>query len=293
MVRVAADEMSSLRPERFFGDMTTARAGRRRLLAGLGAALAALALTAPVRAETAEEKGLAIAREADRRGRGWASSIVKAKMLLRDREGSTAERLLEMRSLESRRDGEDGGKALMIFRSPPDVDGTLLLTHSFKTRDDDQWIFLPEIQRVKRISSSNKSGSFLGSEFTYEDLRDAQIEKYRFRYLRDENCGEERCFVVERVSNDPDSSYSRQAVWIDQREYRTHKVEYYDRRGYGIKTLTIGDHRRYLNEFWRAHHLVMRNNQTGKSTEMLWGEYRFRQNLTDRDFDRNALSWIR
>jgi hypothetical protein len=257
-------------------------------------ALAALLAmqTTGAHAESAAEKGLAIVREAERRSQGWVDSVADARMILRDRQGNASVRRMELRSLEAG-PGTDGGRTLLFFRSPPDVDGTALLTHSHATRDDDQWLYLPEIKRVKRISGSGKSGSFMGSEFSYEDMRDAQIEKYAFRFEREEACGEGTCFVVERRPRDEDSMYVRHLVWIDTAEYRTLKIVFFDRKNYHLKTLTIGDHRRYLDRYWRPHRLVMENHQSGKSTDLLWESYRFRQNLSVRDFEQGSLSWLR
>ena len=243
-------------------------------------------------AESDEARGLAIVREAERRNRGWVDSVAEAKMILRDRQGNASERRMEVRSLEAV-PGSDGGRSLLFFRSPPDVDGTALLTHSHPAREDDQWLFLPEIKRVKRISGSGKSGSFMGSEFSYEDMRDAQIEKYTFRFQGEEACGGANCFVVERRPRDDDSMYIRQLVWIDTAEYRTVKIAFFDRKNYQLKTLMITDYRRYLEQFWRPHRLVMENHQTGKSTDLLWLSYRFRQNLAVRDFDQASMSWLR
>lgn len=268
-------------------------------LRGPGWRSAVLALTALLtiqspgaRAESDADKGLAIVREAERRNQGWGDSIAEAQMILRDRQGSASVRRMELRSLEAGQ-GTDGGRTVLFFRSPPDVDGTALLTHSHETRDDDQWLYLPEIKRVKRISGSGKSGSFMGSEFSYEDMRDAQIGKYTFRLEREEACGEESCFVVERRPRDEDSMYTRQLVWIEKAEYRTVKTAFFDRKNYHLKTLTIGDYRRYLGKYWRPHRLVMENHQSGKSTELLWQNYRFRQNLSPRDFEQTSLDWLR
>lgn len=257
-------------------------------IAGAGGPLPALA-------ETPEERGLAIAREAERRSQGWIDLVGQARMVLRDRQGGTSDRRMEMRSLEGAPGTNDGGKSLLIFRSPPDVDGTMLLTHSHRSREDDQWIMLPEIKRVRRISSSGKSGAFVGSEFSYEDLRDSQVEKFQFKYLRDAPCesGNLTCFVLERIPKDPDSGYVRQIVYLDQAEYRTFKVEFYDRKNSLLKTLTFSDHRKQLDRFWRAHRGFMQNHQTGRSTEMLWLDYKYRQNLTARDFEHGSLEWQR
>ena len=133
----------------------------------------------------------------------------------------------------------------------------------------------------------------MGSEFAYEDISSQEVDKYTYRYLRDEPCGELECFVIERDPVDPNSGYSRQIVWIDKLEYRPQKVDYYDRKNDPLKTLTFHDYRQYLDRYWRAMRQEMINHQTGKSTTLLWEEYTFGHGLTDRDFDQNSLKSAR
>ncbi|MDX1764034.1 MAG: outer membrane lipoprotein-sorting protein [bacterium] len=241
-------------------------------------------------AETAEEKGLAIALEADKRDTGFSDFTAELTMLLRNRQGEESTRYMRVRTLEV---SDDGDKSLTIFDEPPDVKGTALLTFSHKTEPDDQWLYLPALKRVKRIASRNKSGPFMGSEFAYEDIASQEVEKYTYTYLRDESYGGHDCFVMERDPVDPFSGYTRQVVWIDKAEYRPIKVDYYDRKNAALKTLTFVDYRQYLDRFWRADKMLMENHQTGKSTLLTWKNYRFRTGLNESDFSRNSLKRAR
>jgi hypothetical protein len=241
-------------------------------------------------AETAEAKGRRIAEEADRRNNGWGDTVSVGRMILRDRQGQTSVRIMRILSLEGENDSD---KSVVVFNHPPDIDGTALLTHSHKDRDDDQWLFLPALKRVKRISSSNKSGSFVGSEFSYEDMSNIEIDKYKFRFLRDETFEGQETYVVERTPLDENSGYTKQIAWIDKEHYRTLKVDFYDRKESHLKTLISTEYKQYLDKYWRAHKLEMVNHQTGKSTELLWQEYKFRQGLSERDFTQTSLQRIR
>jgi hypothetical protein len=245
-----------------------------------------LSLPLHVFAATPEETGLAIAVEADRRDTGFGDSIAAMEMILRNKQGDESRRELRVRTLEV--DG-DGDKSLSIFDKPADVKGTAFLTFTHKTGPDDQWLYLPSLKRVKRISSKNKSGPFMGSEFAYEDISSQEVDKYTYKYLDDEPCGDLECFVIERDPVDPDSGYTRQVVWIDKQEYRPQKVDYYDRKNDKLKTLTFHEYRQYLDRYWRAMRQEMVNHQTGKSTTLLWEKYNFSNGLTDRDFDKNSL----
>jgi hypothetical protein len=249
-----------------------------------------LSLSFSALAQTPEEKGLEIAIEADRRDTGFHDSTASLKMLLRNRQGDESTREIRVRTLEQL---DDGDKSLTIFDEPADVRGTAFLSFTHKSGPDDQWLYLPALKRVKRISSSNKSGPFMGSEFAYEDLSSQEVEKYSYKYLRDEACDGMECFVLERDPVDENSGYTRQVVWIDKQEYRPHKVVFYDRKNAILKTLTYSDYQQYLDKYWRAGTMHMENHQTGKSTLLKWRDYRFQTGLSDTDFNRNMLDRVR
>jgi hypothetical protein len=237
-------------------------------------------------AQTPQEKGLEIALEADRRDTGFHDSVATLKMYLRNRQGQESTRDIRVRTLEQL---DDGDKSLSLFDEPADVKGTAFLSFTHKAEPDDQWLYLPALKRVKRISSRNKSGPFMGSEFAYEDISSQEVEKYTYLYLRDEPCGELSCFVIERYPVDENSGYTRQLVWIDQAEYRPQQVVFYDRKNAKLKTLIYSDYRQYLDKYWRAMKMHMENHQTGKSTLLEWSEFAFQTGLSERDFNRNTL----
>jgi outer membrane lipoprotein-sorting protein len=256
---------------------------------------------APVFAQTAqdqtpEQKGLAIAREADLRDQGFADSTATMQMTLRNRHGEESLRQMRTKTLEQM---DDGDKSLIVFDQPRDVKGTALLTYTHQAGSDDQWLYLPALKRVKRIASSNKSGPFMGSEFAYEDLSSQEVEKYTYKYIRDETFdGDEEhagktVFVIERFPVDEKSGYTRQLVWMDQDEYRVLRVEFYDRKDSLLKTLTMHEYGQYVDRHWRAGRLEMVNHQTGKSTTLTFSDYVFGNGFADRDFDRNNLRTAR
>lgn len=260
------------------------------VLAGLTLALALSAGVAA--AETAEEKGLAIAEEADRRDLGFGDSSVRLTMILANRHGERSTRALRIKTLEVP-ERDQGDKSLTIFDRPGDVKGTAFLSFTHITEPDDQWIYLPALKRVKRISSANKSGPFMGSELAYEDLTSQEVSKYTYKWLRDEVCGELQCYVVEQHPVYENSGYTRRIVWIDKDEYRPIKIEFYDRKNTLLKTLNFSKYERYLGKYWRAHEMFVENHQTGKTTRLIFDDFAFRVGLGDRDFNRTALSRAR
>ena len=244
----------------------------------------------PASPQTPEEKGLAIAVEADRRDIGFADFTADLTMILKNQNGGESTRRIRTRTLEV---AEDGDKILSIFDYPRDVKGTGFLSFTHKAGPDDQWLYLPAIKRVKRINAANKSGSFMGSEFAYEDITSQEVEKYRYRWLRDKELEGQPVFVIERDPVDPKSGYSRQEVWFDKDEYRIQKIIFYDRKDTLLKTLTYYGYQQYLGQYWRADEMFMVNHQTGKNTRLVWKNYAFRTGLTDRNFDKSSLSRVR
>lgn len=234
------------------------------------------------------DKGETIAREAERRDRGWGDSQAQAIMILEDIGGNTRERRLRLSTLE-RRGENPGDKSLVVFDEPRDIKGTALLSYTRILEPDDQWLFLPALKRVKRISSANKSGSFVGSEFAYEDITGQEFEKYTYKWLLDEPCDLLECFVVERRPRYANSGYSKLVTWYDTDEYRIMRVDYFGLDGDRLKTLSLDDYRQYEDRFWRPHELTMDSFLTGKSTILRYENYRFATGLTERDFDQGSL----
>ena len=255
-----------------------------------GLLLAILAWPAGLAAESAEEAGLRIATEARERQKGFGNFIASMTMTLRNKRGQESHREVRLKVIEVEGDGD---RTMFVFDRPRDVRGTAFLVHAHKEEADEQWLYLPALKRVKRISSSNQSGSFMGSEFSYEDMGTVEIEKFTHRHLRDEACGDLQCAVLERVPVNKDSGYSRQLVWLDSEELRTMQIQFFDRRDAHLKTMAVEGYKQYLDRFWRSSRITMTNHLTGKSTLLAWSDYEFGADLDLGDFTRTALKRAR
>ncbi len=246
----------------------------------------------PVRGDTeAERAGFEIAARADRADRGFTNSEVELEMVLRNAAGKESRRTLKITTLEVP-DESVGDKSLVVFDNPSDIKGTALLSHANILDPDDQWLFLPALKRVKRISSANKSGPFVGSEFAFEDFTALELNKYDYTYLREDEVDGLKTDVVERTPRYENSGYTRQVSWVDQDVYQVRKVEFYDRRGDLLKTLTLNDYRNY-DGVWRSQRMEMVNHQTGKSTDFIYGDYQFDIGLEEGDFVKSRLTRLR
>jgi len=248
------------------------------------------AFSLSAQAETAEEKGLRIANEMDQQESGFIDSVATLTMELRNKQGESSIRELRIKTLEVTGDGD---KSLSIFDTPKDVKGTAFLTFSHSHKPDEQWLYLPSLKRVKRISSRNKSGPFMGSEFAFEDLSSQEVDKYSYKYMQDENINGIDCYVIERIPTYKNSGYKRLITWINKKDLRPEKIVFYDRKNSKLKTLTFTQYKKYLERYWRADHMLMENHVTGKSTTLSWKSYKFKTGLKSKDFSRNSLKRAR
>ncbi len=203
---------------------------RRMLLLTAAAVLAA----GGVHAQDAQ----AIAREA--RDRIQADTVsTRARMVILDKSGAATERMVDQYSAKV----GDADGTVIIFQKPAGVAGTRFLTLSSPGKPEDRWIFLPSLGKVRRVSAGEGSGSFMGTDFSYDDVslmdREADLDTYTL--VREEALDGKDCWVIEARPKDPAYQYSCMRMWIDKGNYVSWKLEMYDRKGALVKTLTIDE----------------------------------------------------
>jgi hypothetical protein len=186
------------------------------------------------------------------------------EMILSDDGGREVERKAELYVRET---GDGRTQSLIRFLEPTDLRGTAFLTHE-RPGPDDQWLYLPGLERVKRIASSRRTGSFAGTQFTYEDLSGRAVDDYAHRYAGADTLDGEPADVVESVPREEDSGYSRLVSWVSREKPVFLRVDYYDRRERLLKRSTAEGFTRVEGGGWRADTLTMKNEQNGKATVM-------------------------
>lgn len=244
---------------------------------------------AELTSEDPKVRGYAIAERSDKTDAGFGTSTVNLTMTLADPRGRETTRQLQIDTLEKEGEG-NGDWSVTRFFSPPDVEGTALLSQARVLESDNQWLYLPALRRVKRISSSNKSGPFVGSEFAFEDLTASELGKYAYTYLGTESL--EDGTEVDKLQCDPlyeRSGYTKLYCYFDTQTFQARRLEFFDRGGNLLKTLDLLDTRQYPGGYYRSHRQVMQNHLTGKSTELAFGDYAFGVDLDRRDFEPSAL----
>ncbi|MCH9812515.1 MAG: outer membrane lipoprotein-sorting protein [Epsilonproteobacteria bacterium] len=228
---------------------------------------------------------LEVAQKSDDASSGFESSTSKMTMTLINKTGQKSVRELAGKTLEL----DGGDKGLMEFLSPSDVKGTKLLTYEHIQRDDDQWLYMPALKRVKRISSRNKTGSFMGSEFSYEDISAQDIDKYSYSGDAQEvEINGIAAYQGERVPKDKNSGYTKQVTWVDKTRFVVLRVDYYDRKKELLKTANFSGYKK-IEGVWRVGQIHMKNMQTGKETILAWSQDKIKQGLNAGDFNKRVL----
>jgi outer membrane lipoprotein-sorting protein len=130
---------------------------------------------------------------------------------------------------------------VVVFQSPASVAGTRFLTIENTGKADDRWIYLPELRKVRRIASSEGSGSFVGTDFSYDDVssadRGAGLDNHRI--IREDQLNGAECYVIESTPKDASYQYSKMVHYIDKSSFVNYKIELYDKRGTHVKTMEI------------------------------------------------------
>jgi len=236
--------------------------------------------------DAAEQKGRRIAEENETVNNGFKGEYIETEMILINAQGDKTVRRMTSKNKETEKDGD---MSVITFLWPADVKGTRMLTQTHKKKDDDQWLYLPSLKRVKRISSRNKSGAFMGSEFSYEDLGSQEVEKYSHKWLKDENLDSRECWVMQQIPTSKKSGYSKQILWVDKEYRQPLKIEYYDRKGELLKVAAFGSYKK-LKSWWRVHEIKMNNVQTRKSSIIKWNTRKLMDKYTQDEFESDSLA---
>jgi outer membrane lipoprotein-sorting protein len=217
----------------------------------------------------------------------------KTRMTLIDSRGGARVRDL---AVYGRNEGHRTRKGIIFFLSPPEVKGVGFLSWSHPDRDDDQWLYLPELKRVRQISGSSRKQSFQGSDFSYDDLelfddiRDWTEADAASRLLREnEVVGGVACAVIELVPRGMDYEYARLVVWLDRQQATFRQIELYDAKdGALVKTLTL-DGFETIDGVPTAHRLEMANVKKGTKTIVEVSEVRYNRGLSSEAFTERTL----
>ncbi len=188
--------------------------------------------------------------------------------------------------------GQEGfdTKTVIFILSPPQVKGTAFMSWSYlqDDKDDDQWLYLPALRKVRRLSASEKEDSFMGTDFTYDDMGDRKVEEDLHKLLRSETLDGKECYVVESVPKKKGYMYSKKETWVVRDEWIPLRVEYYDRKKRHLKTLTYGGWKE-LKGVWVVGRMEMANHQTKHRTVLTMSDTVVNAGVDENTFRERAL----
>jgi len=232
---------------------------------------------------------------------GLSASQIVEKMLDGDNLGISTGRSTTTRTIQNKRGQErvrtvdvksikvDGMNwTLVTFVEPADVAGTKLLSKEVKNGADIQYLYLPALKEKRRIAGSAKNESFMGTDFTYNDMEQRGIEDGAYTRHPDAKHSGIDCFKVESVPNDEDSEYSKMEMWIDKEDYLPLKVYFYDKKGAHAKTM-VAQMVEPIGGVMTITKLMMKNVKKGSKTTMKMKNLDRKKSFPKSVFDENAL----
>lgn len=268
--------------------MTPLQGRVRQTLVGLGAMLAAA--VAPAGATTAREL-LDQTRQLAQTTRKWTDRVQRLKLRIVDRRGGERDRELV---IDLKKYPEDRNRSIVFFESPPEVKGVGFLQWADPHAKDEQWLYLPELKRVRQISAGAKHESFVGTDFSYDDLAiigeitDWTDADARTNLVRDETLDGRACHVIEFTPTGKDLTYGKVVAWLTADDLVIVKFEMDDKSGRLEKVLTLTDIRT-LGAIPTPFHMEMKNEQSGSHTVVDFSEVKYDTGLADEMFTERAL----
>ena len=179
-------------------------------------------------------------------------------------------------------------KSTMFFKSPADVKNTSFMNFSYDDdRDDDQWLYLPALKKVKRISGGSKDDYFMGSDFTYEDMEKRNPNKDEHKLLKTETLNGETCYVVESTPKE-EGQYSKRVAWVIKDKWIPLKIEFYDEDEELLKVLTIEKYEK-LQGYWIIVSQLMENVQREHKTVIGLTNIKIENGIGDTYFTQRAM----
>jgi hypothetical protein len=212
-------------------------------------------------------------------------SEAQVKMTTIDDKGQSREREISMATKLY-----DAGKTENRFLSPADVQGTSILVFDYEAKPDDVWIYLPALRKTRRVVSSQKAQSFMGSEFSYGDLNIPALDDFDYKLVKEEAVKGEPCWVIDLTPKSKEiadsDGYSKKTYWVSKDKYAVVRGLYYDKDGKLLKEL-VAENLKLLdpkNKRYRAMHMEMINKQNGRKSVFDSTKIAFSPNTKDEYF---------
>lgn len=211
----------------------------------------------------------------------------KARVVMKLINKNGKERLREMTML--RKNYKAGQQKYFIyFYKPSDIRDMTFMVYKYPGRDDDRWIFVPAINMVRRIAAEDKASSFVGSDFTYEDISGRAPKDDNHELVREEPLNGRDSYVIKSTPKAGDMAYNYRLSWIDKAHFLPLKVEYFDRRNELYRVFTA-DEVMDVDGFPTATRRTMKNLKSGHRTEATFMKSKYNLGISDSLFSERFL----
>jgi len=252
---------------------------RKQILKTIFFCIALLMAVLPAQAAETTPTGLKIMTRVDDRPDGDDRTQMLTMTLINK---SRRQRIRKVKSY-SKDFGKDK-KSVMVFEKPADVRGTAFLSWEYDdpAREDDKWLYMPAMKKVRRISGASKNEYFMGSDFTYDDMGDRNVEEDTHTLLGEEVVDGHDCWKVESIPVDPEDMYTRKVIWVCKAADMAIKAEYYDKDGL-LKTFKALDFRQQ-DGFWTLFKSEMDNVSRKHKTVMEIDSVKYNTGINDNLF---------
>ena len=221
------------------------------------------------------------------------NSTSKMKMIMIDKNNKKRVRDLKRYSKDR---GEDSLK-LLFFMTPADVKNTAFLTYDYEdsNKDDDQWLYLPELQKVKRIASSDKSASFMGSDFTYSDMTSKNVEDYNYKIMKESVVKGHKTWQMlvtpKSEKTVEETGYTKSIVFVRQDNFVIVQALNYIKAGNKLKYMMVKDLEK-IDGIWSVKEMQMvtkKGKKTLHKTIFKFSDIKYNQKLDESLFTTRTL----
>ena len=212
-----------------------------------------------------------------------------ATLTIQDSKGN--ERIRQIATATRKFDGAT--KTMMKFLSPAEVKGTTMLIYDYEEKEDDMWIYLPALRKTRRIVSSEKAKSFMGSEFTNADMSKPNMDDFSYTLLGSESLNGKACWKVGVQCRNEDiedeNGFSKKIIFVEKSTYLPQKMEYYDLDGELYKIMTISDYRQQSNGEYFAYSMTIENMQNKRKSIMKVDKFQLGSSMSENSFSASSL----
>lgn len=237
-----------------------------------------------------QETGLSIIKKMDQLKKPSDSETIIKMTLVSTKGNKERSRSRVLTTIEKKYDdGIYKIKSLLKFSEPKEVNRTAFLTwNRLDAKYDDQWLYLPALRKVKRIRAKDKERSFMGSDFSYEDLSGRDLDSDSYELLGEDIIHGTQCYKINAIPIEKKTQYGSRVIWVDKKNYLMKRIEFYNKKNEEIKILDIPDHVKN-GEYWTQTKLVMKNLKNGHRTELDIIKVTYDQGLKDNVFTESYL----